>query len=232
MNIKGRVAESPEINTHSVDILQQSDVKKAILYLKDKVKMDSEYEFTSFNVEYVDDEVGVVVGQTTTYVKLSEEAHLRVIVTETQAGVKSFNVAAIYLGMKDGALRVFTTSFEKDEIAYEVDREYDAKSFEIPQEEPDFEPQVAYLDCVWGNSCCTLSGKKYKWCGAGCGSGTPINALDKCCKFHDNCYSDNKKYPGRCYCDGVLNRCADASNVDGAGILIAAFVAKMAFKGC
>ncbi|MEH7604447.1 hypothetical protein [Priestia megaterium] len=232
MVIKGRVAKAPEIKAHSLDVLEQPDVKKAIAYLEGKVQINEQYEFTTFNSEYYDEETGVVVEQTTTYVKLSEEAHLRVISTKAKDGNEIFNVAAIYIGEKNEIPRVFTASFEKGEILYEVDRAYDAEEFEIPQEESDIEPHIAYLDCVWGGSCCTLSGKKYKWCGAGCGSGTPINSLDTCCKWHDNCYKANTSYPARCGCDRVLNACADGTGVSGSGTLIAAFIAKMAWKGC
>ncbi|XP_044300261.1 phospholipase A2 [Varanus komodoensis] len=32
------------------------------------------------------------------------------------------------------------------------------------------------------------------YCGLG-GSGTPVDALDRCCQAHDNCYSAAKKHP-------------------------------------
>ncbi|XP_069475851.1 phospholipase A2, minor isoenzyme-like [Ambystoma mexicanum] len=39
------------------------------------------------------------------------------------------------------------------------------------------------------------------YCGLG-GSGTPLDALDKCCEVHDNCYSQAMKHPS---CGGIFD---------------------------
>ena len=53
----------------------------------------------------------------------------------------------------------------------------------------------ANLPCIHG-----------KWCGARCsGPGTPIDAVDRCCKAHDLCY-DSKGYSS-CSCDRRLKQC-------------------------
>ncbi|MGE8037570.1 hypothetical protein B1B04_23265 [Lysinibacillus sp. KCTC 33748] len=233
--VRGRVVEK-ELSTQTLGITENPLVEQAIKHLKEhKSRVNDDFVQTVFNVEYFEDEKEseeILVEQTQTYVQLSDEAQLRIIATKTNEK-ESLNVSAIRLGEKDGVPRVFVTAFENGQIIYEVDHSYDESQFKIPEDkEAEIEPYIAYLDCVWGSSCCTLAGKKYNWCGAGCGSGTPINDLDTCCKWHDNCYVTNTSYPGRCGCDKVLNACADQTNVDGAGVLISAFIAKMAWYGC
>jgi hypothetical protein len=42
----------------------------------------------------------------------------------------------------------------------------------------------------------------YRYCGPGCsGPGSPINAVDAACKFHDECYS---RYGPSCECDRLF----------------------------
>jgi len=82
------------------------------------------------------------------------------------------------------------------------------------------------------NGCCTFSGVKYKWCGAGCGSGTPINALDRCCRTHDYCYGSFKSYPDRCACDRNLRSCAANTNDPGKTTLRTGIWGKMVGHGC
>lgn len=95
------------------------------------------------------------------------------------------------------------------------------------------------IPCV-ANGCCWLPEyygnvpiyNQYKWCGAGCGSGTPINSLDTCCKSHDECYKKTPSYPGRCGCDYLLRTCAAKSTYDAASTISAAFLLKMKAQGC
>jgi hypothetical protein len=55
----------------------------------------------------------------------------------------------------------------------------------------------------------------YKFCGPGCGDGltygggTPINAIDSCCRAHDRCYSVFG-YGDHC-CDQTIDNCAKAN---------------------
>jgi hypothetical protein len=214
-------------------LLEYSDVKSALEFLKEKVNDIEGYDLKSFNVEYLEEETEkVAVDQTVAYIKLNKGAHVRVIKTNsTNLNDEIISAAAIYLGEKDGEPRVYATNFQNGEIAYDIDGSYNEEVFGVPNIEK-VKAQVAYLDCVWGSSCCTLNGQKYKWCGAGCGSGTPINSLDKCCQYHDNCYGANKSYPARCVCDAILIRCAEGSSVAAADTIIAAFYAKMAAMGC
>lgn len=37
--------------------------------------------------------------------------------------------------------------------------------------------------------------------GAKCGSGTPVNSVDACCKTHDECYIRNKSFRA----DGIIS---------------------------
>lgn len=50
------------------------------------------------------------------------------------------------------------------------------------------------LPCFHGN-----------WCGPGCGNGKPIDAVDQCCKTHDECYDDRGYW--NCNCDRELVAC-------------------------
>ncbi|MFJ7648417.1 phospholipase A2 family protein [Lysinibacillus sp. NPDC097279] len=45
----------------------------------------------------------------------------------------------------------------------------------------------------------------YKYCGPGCsGPGSPTNAVDSCCKKHDECYS---RYGRTKNCDELFQQC-------------------------
>lgn len=45
----------------------------------------------------------------------------------------------------------------------------------------------------------------YRYCGPGCsGPGKPTNAVDACCKLHDECYS---KYGRTKQCDEIFQKC-------------------------
>ncbi|MED4321180.1 hypothetical protein P9232_06990 [Weizmannia sp. CD-2023] len=90
--------------------------------------------------------------------------------------------------------------------------------------------------CFKNGTCCEFGKVKYNWCGPGCGSGKPVNALDSCCKSHDACYGKYKHYrtspPNRCTCDANLIKCANKTSSPGKSVIIAAFVAKRAAFLC
>ncbi|MBD8068166.1 Parvovirus coat protein VP1-like protein [Bacillus sp. PS06] len=45
----------------------------------------------------------------------------------------------------------------------------------------------------------------YRWCGPGCsGPGTPTNAVDSCCKRHDECY---RRFGPSAHCDQMFLNC-------------------------
>lgn len=52
-------------------------------------------------------------------------------------------------------------------------------------------------------SLCIFPG--YKWCGPGCsGPGKPVNDVDECCYYHDQCLSQGYS---PCYCDKKFMEC-------------------------
>jgi len=45
----------------------------------------------------------------------------------------------------------------------------------------------------------------YRYCGPGCsGPGMPTNAVDACCKLHDECY---ERHGSTKYCDELFQQC-------------------------
>lgn len=72
----------------------------------------------------------------------------------------------------------------------------------------------------------------YKWCGANCGSGTPVNSVDTCCRTHDKCYIKNKSYPKRCSCDTNIIKCVSKKGTRASGMISAAFKAKKKWMKC
>ncbi|GEN30210.1 hypothetical protein HNQ35_000087 [Cerasibacillus quisquiliarum] len=74
----------------------------------------------------------------------------------------------------------------------------------------------------------------YNWCGAKCGSGTPVNSIDVCCRTHDYCYGSFKSYPARCNCDRNLINCLDGIYGHGQTptLIRTAFRLKMRSQGC
>lgn len=102
---------------------------------------------------------------------------------------------------------------------------------EAPEDAVSFKAWYDSVPCLQ-DGCCTFSGTKYKWCGANCGSGTPVNSADTCCRTHDYCYGSFGAYPARCECDKTLRSCLANTSDPGSSTMRAAFWAKMVWKGC
>jgi len=112
-------------------------------------------------------------------------------------------------------------------------------SDEIVQDNDVLSAQGWGLPCLQ-NGCCSFRYKgkrsnplvKYNWCGANCGSGPTVNALDNCCKYHDHCYDANTEYPARCGCDRIIIECANQTDEAGTSRIVGVFSAKMVAMGC
>lgn len=88
----------------------------------------------------------------------------------------------------NGELGLDTTT----DALHHVYKEY----VKIPEVSEDQEDQLVELmynpySCIASGSCCYFEGQRYEHCGQSCGiyhnagGGTPINAIDRCCRTHD-----------------------------------------------
>lgn len=82
-----------------------------------------------------------------------------------------------------------------EQTAEEVQNVYTdyVKVPEVAEEHEEVLVTIMYdpLSCISTGSCCIFEGQRYEHCGQSCGvyhnagGGTPINAIDKCCRTHD-----------------------------------------------
>lgn len=88
----------------------------------------------------------------------------------------------------NGELELDTTTEE----LHHVYKDY-VKIPEVGEDQEDLLVEIMYdpLSCIASGSCCYFEGQRYEHCGQSCGiyhnagGGTPINAIDVCCRTHD-----------------------------------------------
>ncbi|KML00578.1 hypothetical protein [Rossellomorea marisflavi] len=183
------------------------------------------------------------VTQLNRFIKFSDTLRVNLFKsTHVETGKVSYIVQGIALSSKEGKnLKQIVTTFDGEVLADKF-FETDELKLDIPEnfseltedEKGETDVKAQDLPCIQ-NGCCSFRYNGlpwnplvvYNWCGANCGSGTPVNALDRCCRTHDYCYMSYGSYPGRCSCDRNLISCASNTDNAGGSRLITAFQAKM-----
>lgn len=235
---------------------------QALTYLNEEKAFESApVEEKGYNYEYtfIDNETDKeqTVVQLSQYFKFRKDLYVQLLKTEDDDKDPTYLVRVVTLTTDKGEKLSAELGENLKTIVVFMDGEFLAEhetptpdtELTLPNEEDEEvdnaseSKEDAHVLSGWGlpciqNGCCSFRyngiGKlyRYKWCGANCGSGTPINALDRCCKMHDECYSYYSTYPNRCGCDRVLISCASKTDNAGTTRIIAAFRAKMFAKGC
>lgn len=189
-----------------------------------------------------------IVEQEIQFLKYNDQLRVNIIKSKDVENQNTLHVVSVIeLDKESGIKRAVL--FMNGELVDDNVTKTDEKELTIPaefdqlsQEEIATDEEVISvqgLPCIQ-DGCCSFryNGNpfnplvKYNWCGANCGSGTPVNALDRCCMYHDGCYDDNKSYPARCGCDRILLSCANLTDNAGTSRLMTAFTAKMVAQGC
>ncbi|KYD23937.1 hypothetical protein P9851_01730 [Geobacillus stearothermophilus] len=149
------------------------------------------------------------------FVKLNDEAIIQALKDEDE-----FRIKAHFSALKNRKKVIRKAIVKDNSVEIEFEIPFEASYFLFVEElknpmgadkitEGEIAPEAWYEGClVFYDS---GSGKYYyyKYCGAKCGSGTPINALDRCCQAHDRCWANFGK--GDDGCDYELYLCANAT---------------------
>lgn len=196
---------------------------------------------------YFEDEATTTI--TLQNIQISEKTRIEVVSSPND--ISLFGVKVFHLEQKKmGKTYIKFVSNLGGEIIEENRQEYIGNELDNPDlldiykelnnnEEDSISVNAWYsnIPCLY-NGCCVIKEPlypgaaptipvSYKWCGAKCGSGTPVNSVDTCCRAHDKCYATKKSYPGRCSCDRNLISCLSKKGFRAAGIISGAFKLKM-----
>lgn len=198
--------------------------------------------------DHSEDKGELVVNQDVRYFKFNEYLKVNMIKSYIENSEEARSFLQIILLDQSNSIKKIVT-FQNGTLLGEDRIKSDSIELELPndfaelnEEEAKFSTEdisIQALPCIQ-DGCCSFryNGNpfnplvRYKWCGANCGSGTPVNALDTCCRTHDYCYGSFSKYPARCDCDQNLINCARNTDNAGTSRVIAAFQAKMFAQGC
>ncbi|WP_010095568.1 hypothetical protein [Ornithinibacillus scapharcae] len=215
---------------------------------------EGQYEQVGYNIQYYaqpeesEDKGDLVVKQDIRFLKFHKYLKVNLIKSYmNQKDKAKIFLQIIFLDHINNKKKI--VSFQDGKLLGDDEVDTNSKEIELPydftelsKEEQEFDTgdmTVQGLPCIQ-DGCCSFryNGNpfnplvKYNWCGANCGSGTPVNALDTCCRTHDYCYGSFKSYPSRCDCDQNLINCARNTDNAGTSRVIAAFQAKMIWEGC
>lgn len=208
------------------DLLSKDRYIQIGFHLKYQIEEELKQESLDQNVRFIKFNDNLRVD---TYTVLGGKNSILVQVSQLNPDEGNKRVASFQNGMLIGE-NVVNTDLQFLELDYDFT--------ELSEGETKFDGEqvtVQGLPCIQ-DGCCSFRYNglpwnplvTYNWCGAGCGSGTPVNDLDYCCRNHDNCYSTYSSYPDRCRCDQLLLNCARSTDNAGGSRLISAFQIKMA----
>ncbi|MED4286333.1 hypothetical protein P4679_30835 [Priestia megaterium] len=154
------------------------------------------------------------------FVTLNDEVIVQALKTGDELAVKAhFSVA------KDGGKVIQKAIVDGNEVVIENEIPFEASYFLFIEElknpvgADQVEEEGKVTTEAWYEGCLIFfnsgNGKYYyyKYCGAKCSSGTPINALDRCCQAHDRCWANFGH--GDNTCDKQLYYCANGTSDPG-----------------
>ncbi|MFD0768951.1 hypothetical protein ACFQZ1_08515 [Bacillus sp. CGMCC 1.60114] len=218
--------EKPKFN-EIVESLQ-----KVVKFGKDELEMKLVYIFDTRS--YLD---GALTTGKITVVRAAERIQIRhIVLTEKNGKVVGEDYTIDTINEK-GGLTVFGYNKELEEVASSTHGGYEFLETSVNEElidNKEFAPFSTVKEEGWGIPFCLAGG--YKHCGPGCGDGltfgggTPINAIDYCCRSHDRCWSQFGENDA--CCDKNLVSCAKANRSAGpvASDLIVAWFSSNANK--
>lgn len=182
-----------ELESFKKDVENDPSVRVFMEYMVRTGKMSSKkYNILSAKKEQLDgtNVACLVMG-------LNEDK-IKIVTVKTDQGYK---VYASIIEEENGIEKLKGYKFENNRIENTLTVDYDEKFKEalkqmhnLEVKEPIFDQIKSDLPCYYGH-----------WCGPGCGSGEPIDGIDRCCKTHDNCYAQFGYFD--CFCDDNLHKC-------------------------
>lgn len=255
MNITDiRVRKVPSDGVSTLDQQSQALLTKALDKLnKEELFNDPKIEQVDYETTYAFNEFNeqnkTKVKQKTTFLQFNNFLIGTIFKTiNTETNRTSYLVKVVSLDIEKEIKK--TIMYLDDELLNEWEQLSSDSKLTIPEDyknvtSDDFQDDDVLSAQGWGLpclqiGCCSFRYKgnpfnplvRYNWCGANCGSGPTVNALDNCCKYHDHCYDANTKYPERCGCDRIIIECANQTDEAGTSRIVGAFSAKMVAMGC
>lgn len=255
LELKISKVEVQETNIKDLSWLSSEElkiVKKVLNYMQIKDSLESVVESNMLDITYFfeDDKKGIFSRLHN--LKLTEKTRLEIASLPEDSN--EFIVKVFHVTESDDKKILHFVSYSDGKYLADLKEDFQDESLENPNllelhNESISNDESSEVGVAWGSlpcvqsGCCTIKEPiytggapvipiKYNWCGASCGSGTPVNVVDTCCRSHDWCYDSFKSYPSRCACDRNLRNCVDGTGYRAATLIRGAFSAKMKWFGC